>query len=255
MNKDMAQFQSELSNYVVLDSANYWPVWLVLAGVLLVCILGVLGLHYFLRVTLGKKASSDTEHRVYLYSKAVRLWHWCNALLFILLLASGLMNHFGVFSYVISMALVNLHNVCGYLFIICWLCFILVNLFGGNGKHYCIKRQGWIGRAKKQAHFYMIDIIKGDDHPFPATENSKFNPLQQTAYLGVMLGLVPCLIITGLLCLNPEWMPSIKSWILTVHLMLAVIGLFFMVAHIYLCTTGKKTSDLFKCMIDGYHRD
>ncbi|MGL4668268.1 MAG: thiosulfate reductase cytochrome B subunit [Saezia sp.] len=255
MIENTAQFQSELSNYVVTGSPEYWPVWLILAGLCFVGMLGVLILHFMLRASFAKKSVATQEHKVYLYSKAIRLWHWCNALLFIMLLGSGLMNHFGCVSPLAMTSLVAWHKVCGYLLIVCWFGFLVVNLLGGNGHHYCIKTQGWSGRAFKQVKFYTVDIIKGADHPFPATQECKFNPLQQVAYLGVMFGLVPLLILTGVLSLNPEWLLGFKRWILTAHFMLAMIALFFIVGHIYLCTTGRTTTQTFKSMIDGYHRD
>ena len=254
MIENLTQFQSELSNYVVIDSPEYWPVWLVLAGLALVGMLGVLILHFMLRAKCSKKSAENEEHKVYLYSKAVRLWHWCNALLFIILLGSGLLNHFALVSASVMASLVAWHKVCGYLLIVCWLGFLCVNLFGGNGHHYCIQWSGWFDRAMKQTKFYLVDIIKGADHPFPATQACKFNPLQQIAYLGIMFGLVPLLIVTGFLALNPEWLPGVRRWILTGHFMLAVISLFFIFAHIYLCTTGKTATQTFKSMIDGYHR-
>lgn len=256
MNKieNMAQFQSELSQYVNIYSPDYWPVWLTLAGLFFVAMLGVLVLHFLLRAVFAKKSANEHEEKVYLYSKGIRLWHWCNALLFILLLFSGLVNHFGLSAAGGMATLVGLHKVCGILLIVCWGLFLCVNIFGGNGHHYIIRPQGWVGRAYKQAKFYMIDIVKGADHPFPATQESKFNPLQQIAYLGVMFGLVPLLIITGLLALNPGWVVAWKGWILTAHFMLAVVSLFFICAHIYLCTTGRTTTQLFKSMVDGYHR-
>ena len=251
------QFQSQLHLYVFTYSPNHWPVWLMLAGMAMVAMLAVLALHALLRSKLAGKHDAGHEEKVYLYSKAVRLWHWSNALLFLLLLTSGLINHFALVSGGAMATLVALHKVCGYLLIVAWLGFVLINLFGGNGHHYVIKPQGYVSRAMKQVNFYLIGIIKGEDHPFPATEQSKFNPLQQAAYLGVMYALVPLLLITGLLCLNPLWVDTFvnyRHWLLQCHFFLAIVSLFFIVGHLYLCTTGKTPTQTFKSMIDGYHR-
>ncbi len=90
------QFQSQLANYVPQFTPEFWPVWLIIAGVLLVGMWLVLGLHALLRARGVKKSATDHGEKIYLYSKAVRLWHWSNALLFVLLLASGLINHFAM---------------------------------------------------------------------------------------------------------------------------------------------------------------
>lgn len=253
------QFQAQLHQYVPVFTADYWPVWLILAGLAFVGMLAVLGFHALLRALFAKKQPDDGhEEKVYLYSAAIRTWHWCNAALFLMLLFSGLINHFALTSASAMATLVGLHKACGILFIISWVGFLLVNIFGGNGHHYIVKPQGYTDRAMKQVRFYLFGIIKGEDHPFPATQQSKFNPLQQVAYVAVMFGLVPLLIITGLLALYPQLLAGglafLKPWIVIIHFALAIIGLFFVVGHLYLCTTGKTFTQTFKSMFDGYHR-
>lgn len=254
------QFQAELHQYVPIFTVNHWPTWLMLAFMALVAMLAVLGFHALLRAMLIKKTPSNHETKLYLYSRGVRVWHWSNALLFILLLISGFANHFSLVSAETTVSLVFLHKVCGIFLVVCWLGFVAVNIFGGNGHHYKIKSEGWLHRCCIQTRYYLFGIMKGEDHPIPVTQESKFNPLQQLAYLGVMLGLVPLLIITGLLSLNPEWLVSIglanlKSCILLVHLALAVMSLFFVFGHLYLCTiAGRTPLEGFKSMIDGFHR-
>lgn len=68
------QFQSQLANYVPLFTPQFWPVWLIIAGLLLVGMWLVLGLHALLRARGVKKSATDHGEKVYLYSKAVRLW-------------------------------------------------------------------------------------------------------------------------------------------------------------------------------------
>lgn len=252
------QFQSQLYQYVYLYTPDYWPIWLILAGVAFVGMLGVLALHGFLRYRFAAPHAAGHEEKVYLYSRAVRLWHWSNALLFILLLASGFINHFALPGAHDTALLVSLHSLCGYLLLVCWLAFVLINLLGGNGHHYVIERQGWGQRAFLQVRFYLYGIIKGEDHPFPATPRAKFNPLQQVAYLGVMYSLVPLLLLSGVVLHNPLWLPAgwvlVKAWLLPLHFMLAVLSVFFICGHLYLCTTGRTPTQTFRSMVDGYHR-
>ncbi|EEU1171936.1 thiosulfate reductase cytochrome B subunit [Escherichia coli] len=155
-------------------------------------------------------------------------------------------------------SLVAVHEVCGFLLLACWLGFVLINAVGGNGHHYRIRRQGWLERAAKQTRFYLFGIMQGEEHPFPATTQSKFNPLQQVAYVGVMYGLLPLLLLTGLLCLYPQAVgdvfPGVRYWLLQAHFALAFISLFFIFGHLYLCTTGRTPHETFKSMVDGYHR-
>nr|WP_291972910.1 hypothetical protein [Candidatus Symbiopectobacterium sp.] len=68
------QFQSQLYQYVYLYTPEYWPIWLILAGVAFVGMLGVLALHGFLRYRFAAPHAAGHEDKVYLYSRAVRLW-------------------------------------------------------------------------------------------------------------------------------------------------------------------------------------
>lgn len=68
---------------------DYWPLWLIYAGVVVLLMLVGLVIHALLRRMLAPKAAGGEEHRDYLYSLAIRRWHWGNALLFVLLLFSG----------------------------------------------------------------------------------------------------------------------------------------------------------------------
>lgn len=134
--------------------------WLIIAGLLLVGMWLVLGLHALLRARGVKKSATDHGEKIYLYSKAVRLWHWSNALLFVLLLASGLINHFalvGATAVKVWLRCMKFADfVTGMLARLCsdqcrW----------GNGHHYRIRRQGWLERAAKQTRFYLFGIMQG----------------------------------------------------------------------------------------------
>ncbi len=53
------QFQSQLANYVPQFTPEFWPVWLIIAGVLLVGMWLVLGLHALLRRFIFTAKRSD----------------------------------------------------------------------------------------------------------------------------------------------------------------------------------------------------
>ena len=90
---------------------DYWPLWLIYAGVVIVLMIAGLVTHALLRRMLAPKTATGEEHRDYLYSLAVRRWHWGNALLFILLLLSGLFGHFSVGPVAL---MVQIHTWCGF---------------------------------------------------------------------------------------------------------------------------------------------
>lgn len=155
------QFQSQLANYVPQFTPEFWPVWLIIAGLLLVGMWLVLGLHALLRARGVKKSATDHGEKIYLYSKAVRLWHWSNALLFVLLLASGLINHFALVGATAVKSLVALHEVCGFLLLACWLGFVLINAVGVMVTTIAfVVRVGWSERQNKR-DFICLALCRG----------------------------------------------------------------------------------------------
>ena len=167
------QFQSQLANYVPQFTPEFWPVWLIIAGVLLVGMWLVLGLHALLRARGVKKSATDHGEKVYLYSKAVRLWHWSNALLFVLLLASGLINHFAMVGATAVKSLVAVHEVCGFLLLACWLGFVLINAVGEELRHPhrrcrqagCAQGTSWTDTASGGAgHLRRLHGLGDRDH-------------------------------------------------------------------------------------------
>ncbi|SUG87893.1 thiosulfate reductase cytochrome b subunit [Salmonella enterica subsp. enterica] len=55
---------------------DYWPLWLIYAGVVVLLMLVGLVIHALLRRMLAPKTAGGEEHRDYLYSLAIRRWHW-----------------------------------------------------------------------------------------------------------------------------------------------------------------------------------
>ncbi len=204
----------------------------------------------------------STRH--YLYPLWVRIWHWLNALTFMVLIPTGISMHFADVDkpFVISFQLATyIHNVAGLVLTGLWLFFVFMNLVSGNWKHYIPPLQGLIGRVLLQVRFYLVGIMRGEPHPFPSNEECKFNPMQQLAYDAVMFGLVPLICATGVLLLVPDVLPSkilgIGSvWIMAVgHTVLAFFGSVFLLVHMYLGSTGDSLTSLVKGMITGWHEE
>jgi thiosulfate reductase cytochrome b subunit len=112
----------------------------------------------------------------------------------------------------------------------------------------------------KQATYYGWGMFKGEKHPFPVTEDNKFNPLQKITYVLSMYAAVPLLIISGIGLLFPEIVihkfMEISGLLLTdlLHIVMGFFLSIFMIIHIYTCTLGAKPTTLFWGMITGYHR-
>lgn len=201
---------------------------------------------------------------MYLYPKWLRLWHVINAVLFLILIVTGLsMQYTGKANppYVVGFAkAVKLHNFAAILLIINYIFFVTGNLLTKNKRFYKIERKNFISDLIRQFKFYSFGMFKGEKHPFPVTEDRKFNPLQKLTYVLAMYVAIPLLIISGIGLLFPEITLTkffgVSGLVLTdiLHITMGFCLSIFMVIHIYTCTLGDKPTSLFWGMITGYHR-
>ncbi len=199
--------------------------------------------------------------KLYLYPLWLRIWHLLNALLMILLFLSGISLHYAEAS-VIKLGFSSsmfIHNVCGIILSLNYLCFVIFNLITGNYKHYLLKFKNFFKEILIQARYYLIDIFDKEPHPFPANEKRKFNPLQKLGYLSIMYFMVPLVIITGWILMFPEFTPDSLFgmggiWPAAIlHIVTGFIISIFTVVHIYLGTTGHTVRDLYLGIITGWH--
>ncbi len=201
------------------------------------------------------------KDKVYLYPIWVRLWHMLNALLFLVLILTGLSLQYSSieyplipFNYAVSM-----HNIAGIALIICYIFFLFANRFTSNGNYYQFKLSGLFKRVIKQFRYYTIGIFKKGKPPYPVTKKRKFNPMQKLSYVVVMYIFMPIIILTGIMLFFPDLLPAKILGIGGIHFtdLLHILSGFilsiFMVIHIYFCTIGKTPFSNFKSMITGWH--
>ncbi|MCX6322147.1 MAG: cytochrome b/b6 domain-containing protein [Bacteroidia bacterium] len=201
---------------------------------------------------------------MYLYPKWIRAWHIINAVMFLILIVTGLSMQYTDkenASYVVGFAIaVKWHNFAAIVLIISYILFVTGNLLTKNGRYYRIGKKDFLSDLGKQLKYYSWGMFKGEKHPFPVTEERKFNPLQKLTYVLSMYVAVPLLIISGIGLLFPEITITrffgVSGLILTdiLHITMGFFLSIFMVIHIYTCTLGAKPTSLFWGMISGYHR-
>ena len=201
---------------------------------------------------------------MYLYPKWLRAWHVLNALMFIILIATGLSMQYTDkenADYIVGFAkAVKWHNFAAIILIISYIVFVTGNFFTRNGRYYKISKDNFLEDLIKQLKYYSLGMFKDEKHPFPVTEERKFNPLQKVTYVLAMYLAVPLLIISGIGLLFPEITINgffgISGLILTdiLHITMGFFLSVFMLIHIYTCTLGAKPTSLFWGMISGYHR-
>ncbi|MBF0325249.1 MAG: cytochrome b/b6 domain-containing protein [Alphaproteobacteria bacterium] len=201
------------------------------------------------------------SERIYLLPVWIRAWHWCNAVLILTLIVTGASLHFSdpnlpllEFSRAAS-----IHNVAGVALASLYGLFVVANIVSGNWWQYVPKPPGIGHRCMVQARYYAYGIFRGESHPYPPTREANFNALQALVYWFVMYILVPTVVATGLVFMNPEIAPERLFGldgllpVAVLHYLSGTIITLFVVAHIYLGTTGVTVTSLFKMMITGWH--
>jgi thiosulfate reductase cytochrome b subunit len=193
------------------------------------------------------------------YPVWLRVWHWTNAVLFVTLLITGISLHFSKagpppFGFRSD---ILIHNTSGALLTLFYGLFLYGNRRLGNGRYYRVVTDDIYPGIIRQTRYYLWGIFVGSLHPYPHTEERKFNPLQKLFYLVVMYLLFPILVVTGWALLFPDKLPEqmfgepgIGAWAV-LHTYTGFALALFMVIHIYLGTTGATPATLFHDMWYG----
>lgn len=199
--------------------------------------------------------------KIYLYPIWIRIWHWLNALLCLVLILSGLSMQYSNpdIPFIRFDIAVTMHNVTGIVLTASYIAFLIGNKVTGNIKYYKVDPKGMFNRLKKQFRFYTMGLFKGDKPPFPISEERKFNPLQKLSYYIIMYFFLPLIFITGWVLFFPEIIVNKVFGMSGIHftdLLHVVSGFFvsvFMIIHIYFCTIGTTPRSNFRAMFNGWH--
>ena len=201
--------------------------------------------------------------KIFLYPVWIRIWHVVNALMFILLIITGISLHFNSMenSLIPFNVSVGMHNTAAIIVSLNYGVFVIGNMVTGNGSYYRKWRKNLVVNLWKQFKFYSVGIFKKEPHPFPVSEKQKFNPLQKFAYVIAMYFGMPLLILSGIALMFPDLIAynifNISGLVFydVLHIIVGFILSLFLLVHLYTCTLGDKPGTLFKSMISGYHEE
>jgi len=189
-----------------------------------------------------------------LYPLPIRIWHWMNALLFVMLIISGIRLRAPGFSqYGIATAL---HRYAGVICVLSFLFWFFYSIFTGSIKHYLPHKKD-ICEIPQQIAFYTFFVFKGRSNPFSASEKEKFNVLQKITYGAVMFVLFPIIIITGIMFNNilvfSQFINAIGGLRVldAVHVAAGYLFVIFLIIHMYMATLGKTVTSYLKSIITG----
>jgi thiosulfate reductase cytochrome b subunit len=199
--------------------------------------------------------------RIFLLPLWIRLWHWANALLIIVLTITGVSLHFAdpKLPLVEFSLAARIHDIAGIALVALYGFFVIANIVTGNWWQYVPKPPGVMERIVKQAKWYAYGIFRGEPHPYRVSEEANFNAMQAIAYWVMMYVVMPVMLITGLIFLMPEFAPDRLFGfdgllpVAILHYLTGAVIIMFMIAHIYLGTTGKTATSMFKTMVTGWY--
>lgn len=194
------------------------------------------------------------QNCVKIFNGFERFWHWTQMALIFILIATGFDIH-GFYNLGTFQQMVNVHIIAATGLMLLWVFAIFWHLTTGSWRHYMPTREGLFLVAK----YYAWDIFKGTDHPFRKHYWRKHNPLQALTYLGIKLFLFPLIWVSGLAYLSYGfWASSASneslSIIAAVHVASALGIVMFIIAHVYLLTTGHSFVEHVKPMITGFDK-
>jgi len=214
----------------------------------------------------SKQAAAVTPKRrgQYLNPLPVRVWHWLNALGFILLILTGFQLRYNDLLNVMSFeTAVKTHNWTGFVVIANYFIWLGFYLFTDNIKVYHpeLDAKKFFNKTFAQMRYYSFGIFMGETSPHRVLPLDKFNPMQSMTYQIVMLIVVPVQFVTGILLWNIE---GFERWVNmlggvrvvdTVHMLIFIFFVSFIFIHAYMGALGHTPSAHFKEMFTGYEDD
>jgi Ni/Fe-hydrogenase b-type cytochrome subunit len=199
--------------------------------------------------------------KIYLHPLPIRIWHWVNAVSFIVLIVTGLQIRYReILGLMKFKEAVNIHNFFGFVLIFNFFIWLVYYIVTGKIKIYIppLNLKKFVKGGLKQARYYGYGILMGEPNPHHSTPDNKFNPMQQMAYLAIMMLLIPLQLVSGLLLWDAkkfaDWINlagGIKT-VDTVHVFLFLFFTSFIFVHIYLATLGHTVTAHIKAMVTGY---
>jgi thiosulfate reductase cytochrome b subunit len=199
--------------------------------------------------------------RVYIHPLPVRIWHWINAIGVVLLILTGIqIRYLGLVDVVSFKTAVTVHNWTGFALMANFLVWFFFYVTSDRIKVYHpeLSPKEHMRRSFLQLQYYGYGIFKGDPNPHQISIYGKFNPMQAMTYQVIMLLLLPIQFYTGLLLWDVkrfsaqvEFLGGVRV-VDTVHVLIFIFFVAYVLVHIYLGSLGHTTTAHFKAMFTGY---
>jgi len=189
-----------------------------------------------------------------IFKRFERFWHWAQAALILVLLMSGFEIH-GSYDLLGFEDAVTMHRTAAWSLVTLWIFAIFWHFTTGEWKQYIPT----LKKVDAMIRYYLLGIFIRAPHPFRQTMLKKHNPLQRLAYLFLWVVISPMIWLTGWAYLfYAQWGDWGLDQILVLeqvaffHAIAAFMMLIFLIAHLYLITTGRTVMAHMKAMMTGW---
>lgn len=194
--------------------------------------------------------------REYVYPAFGRFWHWTQAFLILFLAVTGFEIHGSLRFFGYEQA-VRFHNGAAWSFLVLIAFAVFWHFTTDEWRQYV---PTW-KNVRAQAEYYLFGIFQDAPHPTRKTKLKKLNPLQKIVYASLKLFVLPLVWVSGLLYMFYRYPQKHEVLALDVttlepialaHTAGAFALLVFLVAHLYLTTTGQTVTSNLKAMVTGW---
>ncbi|MDD8016937.1 MAG: cytochrome b/b6 domain-containing protein [Bacteroidota bacterium] len=192
----------------------------------------------------------------FVYKRFERFWHWTQAALILFLALTGFEIH-GAISFFGFEQAVTFHRTAAIMFLVLIAFAIFWHFTTDEWKQYLPTRK----HLRAQFEYYISGIFRNAPHPTKKTVLSKLNPIQKLVYLALKILVIPVMVASGLLYMfyrypQKQGIGSLNIDSLEKIAVVHTVGAFFLaafvIAHIYLITTGRTVTSNLKAMITGF---
>jgi thiosulfate reductase cytochrome b subunit len=201
------------------------------------------------------------REETYLNPLPIRIWHWINALGFVILILTGFqLRYVDLLNLMTFESAVKLHNWIGFAVIANYFLWLGYYLFSDRITNYhpALDAKRFISNFLLQVRYYSFGIFKGERSPHRVVPYDKFNPMQKITYQLIMLVAAPISFITGVMLWDVK---GFEGWIDamggirvvdTIHVVVFILFVFFIFVHAYMGALGPTPSTHYKEMFTGY---
>ncbi len=190
--------------------------------------------------------------KVYIYRRFERFWHWTQTLLILTLALTGFEIH-GTYHLMGFEKAVLVHDNAAFTYMGLLILIFFWLFITGEWRMYMPTKK----HIFDQIEYYIHGIFHNAEHPTKKTMYHKFNPLQQGTYFALDFIILPIMVVSGAFYIF--FGDSLKYHngyaiepIAYIHVAGAFLLLGFVIAHVYLTTTGYKPLSAIKAMVTGW---